>query len=137
VFRIEPPFGHDVEIVEELNLPSDLAEAADEVSRLLAKAPEAIMVAERTYVLGRQESLLETQLGYRITPGGETLIGEGENHWRSSWLVVGWDEDSGDPLFVDLADRDLPVFTAMHGAGKWVAEPVAPQFRTLLVSDYR
>ena len=37
-------------------------------------------------------------------------------------LVIGYDEEiGGDPLFIDIANEDYPVFTAEHGMGEWDA----------------
>ncbi len=48
--------------------------------------------------------------------------------------MIGTDEDLGDPFFVDLAEPELPVLTATHGAGSWDPEPVAPSLEDLLTS---
>lgn len=47
--------------------------------------------------------------------------------WRlaARRLVIGHEETTGDPLFVDLAEPTLPVYTAMHGTGDWQPERVA------------
>jgi hypothetical protein len=71
-----------------------------------------VTVGDATYVLAATNALGETQLGYRTSPDGEDLTGDGEGDWRSSWLVVGGEEDLGDPLFVDLAEIEFPVYTA-------------------------
>jgi hypothetical protein len=52
----------------------------------------------------------------------EGYTGEG---WNDSWLVIGRDTLEGDPLFTDLDDPQLPVYTAMHGEGEWDPDPVA------------
>jgi hypothetical protein len=48
--------------------------------------------------------------------------------WRESWLVIGSEDLTGDPLFVDTADDALPVYTAMHGEGEWEPALVADSF---------
>jgi hypothetical protein len=48
--------------------------------------------------------------------------------WRETWLVVGSEDLTGDPLFVDTADAALPVYTAMHGEGTWEPTLVADSF---------
>ena len=65
------------------------------------------------------DDLIDEQEGYSITPSGEDLTGDGLGDWRSSWLVIGRDESVGDPIFVDLAANDLPVYKAAHGEGEW------------------
>ena len=52
----------------------------------------------------------------------EGYTGEG---WNDSWLVIGHDTLEGDPLFTDLDDPQLPVYTAMHGEGEWEPDAVA------------
>jgi hypothetical protein len=49
--------------------------------------------------------------------------------WKESWLVVARDEACGDPIFIDAADPQFPVYTAMHGEGTWLARPIAPSLR--------
>ena len=39
--------------------------------------------------------------------------------WRKGWLVIGHEGLAGDPIFVDLGDKQIPVFTAAHGTGSW------------------
>ena len=59
----------------------------------------------------------------------------------AEWLVIGRDEDLGDPLFVDLSSNALfadlssnalSVFTAEHGAGRWESVPVVETLAALL-----
>ena len=45
--------------------------------------------------------------------------------WKESWLVIAREDTCGDPIFVDVSDRELPVFTAWHGEGVWDPQPVA------------
>jgi hypothetical protein len=84
--------------------------------------------------LATPDELGELQVGYGVGPDGEDLTGDAPGDWRPSWLVIGTDEDLGDPVFVDLDDANLPVFTAMHGAGTWDPRPVAPSLQHLLAS---
>jgi hypothetical protein len=60
------------------------------------------------------EELDEEQRGY-----------EGSD-WKEGWLVIAREDTCGDPIFVDSAAEEMPVFTAMHGEGTWDAKPVAP-----------
>ena len=57
----------------------------------------------------------------RILPGD---VGD----WKRSWLVIGYEDSLGDPLFVDLSAPELPVFTAAHGEGEWNPVLVASSF---------
>lgn len=71
------------------------------------------------------------QVGYATDAQGRDLT-SGEGRWQPQWLVIGTDFFLGDPYFVDLSRPDLPVFTAMHGAGKWDPEPVAKSLQDFL-----
>ncbi len=47
---------------------------------------------------------------------------------KYSWLVIGYEELCGDPFFVDLNEKELPVFTAAHGEGAWNPLLIASSF---------
>lgn len=64
-----------------------------------------------------EAELSEGQKGYSVEPNGKSLVGEKDGEWKSSWLVIGFEELCGDPIFVDLDSEHLPVFTAVHGIG--------------------
>jgi hypothetical protein len=66
------------------------------------------------------------QVGYSVSASSESLCGTVEGAWRAMWIVIGEDTGIGDPIFVDSADPNLPVFTAMTGEGSWDPKPVAP-----------
>ena len=69
--------------------------------------------------------LEEGQLGYSVGPKGETLCGAEEGAWRTSWIVIAHDTGLGDPIFIDTAKAELPVFTAIYGEGEWDPKPAA------------
>lgn len=64
----------------------------------------------------------EGQLGYIVDPDNNSLMGDAEGDWKDSWFVIGYDEDLGDPIFVDVSKNKYPVYTAEHGMGEW--EPI-------------
>lgn len=74
------------------------------------------------------------QVGYATDAQGRDLT-KAEGGWHSEWLVIGTDYFLGDPYFVDLSHPDMPVFTAMHGAGRWDPEPVADSLRAFLAGS--
>jgi hypothetical protein len=113
-------------------VPTDLADRAEQVRRLLSEAPERLAVGDGVIVLVKPEELGDIQLGYGIDRDGSKLSGDKPGDWRASWIVIGTDEDLGEPFFVDLAEPELPVFTAMHGAGAWDPRPVARSLQDLL-----
>lgn len=70
--------------------------------------------------LFHKEEFKEGQIGYRYDMEGNSLIGADEGDWQESWIVIGYETDLGDPIFVDT--KTLCVYTAEHGVEKW--EPV-------------
>jgi hypothetical protein len=65
-----------------------------------------------------KEEFEKGQLGYRFDEEGNSLIEDGENEWKESWYVIGYDDFLGDPIFVDINNKNYPVMTAMHD-GDW------------------
>jgi hypothetical protein len=61
----------------------------------------------------------EEQLGYREDEEGKSFVGNNEGDWKESWFVIGYDEDLGDPIFVDINNKNYPILTAEHGMGEW------------------
>jgi hypothetical protein len=76
-------------------------------------------------VLFNPAELRERQIGYSVTPDGTTLIGDGDGDWHSDWLVIGYEDAMGDPIFMSVV-LPYPVFRAMHGGRPWDAKLVAP-----------
>jgi hypothetical protein len=89
---------------------------------------EKVSLGYRTVLLFPVADLEGAQLGYTVGDAGETLAGENEGDWKSSWLVIGHEDLIGDPIFVDLNTQELPVFTAAHGEGAWKPELIASSF---------
>src|SRR5215468_9701869 len=87
-----------------------------------------ISIGYSTVHLFEQDKLEEGQVGYAIDPKGKSLTGTAEGDWRPTWVVIGYEESLGDPIFVDIAQRDFPVYTAMSGRGKWSEEKIADSF---------
>jgi hypothetical protein len=89
---------------------------------------EKVSLGYRTVLLFPVAELEEAQLGYSVSDAGETLAGENEGDWKSSWLVIGHEDLVGDPIFVDLNTQELPVFTAAHSKGAWNPTLIASSF---------
>lgn len=70
------------------------------------------------------DEIEEGQIGYRFDPNGISLIGAGDR-WRHNWIVIGHDNLSGDPIFIDIEGVDIPVFTSAHGQGSWESDLIA------------
>lgn len=75
-----------------------------------------------TFVLFKENELEAEQLGYSVDEQGNFLTGNAQGDWQEGWIVIGYEEDLGDPLIVDTSHKDYPVLTAEHGAGDW--EPI-------------
>ncbi len=55
-----------------------------------------------TVVIFSESELEEAQVGYSESDSGETFRGEKKGDWKKSWLVIGFEDLCGDPIFVDL-----------------------------------
>ena len=107
--------------------------AADRLRRLRGhEALDEVCFGYRCVTLVDEGALPEAQIGYAISPQGEDLTGTSPAAWRAEWLVVGTDDEVGDPIFVDTSAEDWPVFTAAHGAGEWEPERIADSFLDFL-----
>jgi hypothetical protein len=71
------------------------------------------------------EEAFAGQIGYSVSPDGQSFCGTKPGDWRANWFVVGHDTELGDPIFIDLAAAGSPVFTAAHGDGAWDPKLVA------------
>lgn len=80
------------------------------------------------------EEFKEGQIGYRMDEEGNSLISKDQGNWQESWYVIGYEEDLGDPLIVDVADPKLPVLLAAHGEDFWEADVIFESFLGLLSS---
>ena len=86
---------------------------------------EKVSCGYRTVTLFPESELEDAQIGYSVGEAGEALTGKSDGDWRDHWLVIGDEDVCGDPIFVDLGESDLPVFTAAHGQGRWDPELIA------------
>jgi hypothetical protein len=73
----------------------------------------------------RPRELASGQVGYSISPTGESLSGDKNGNWRKTWLVIGYDETCGDPIFIDTAEEGYPVYTSLIGQGRWDPQRIA------------
>jgi hypothetical protein len=86
---------------------------------------EKVSCGYRTVTLFPSTELEDAQIGYGIGEAGEDFTGTSDGDWRPNWPVIGYEEVCGDPIFIDLRESALPVFTAAHGQGRWDAELIA------------
>ena len=68
--------------------------------------------------MSRPAQLRARQIGYAVSPTGESLVGTKDGDWLSAWVVVGYQELCGDPFFIDRFKSGFPVYSAMHGGGR-------------------
>ena len=119
------------------NPPGDGGVVRRRVEAILAAAPHSILYehdgdqAEVTLV--SPDGLGAAQVGFAISPDGQSLVGT-DGQWRPDWLVVGFDDDLGDPVFIDVGDPSLPVYTATHGVGFWRPVQLASSFASFVAS---
>jgi hypothetical protein len=74
------------------------------------------------YDLGELDA---AQLGYSVHPNGRSLVGSSPGEWQQDWIVIGHETACGDPIFLSTKPPH-PVFTAMHGQGKWEPKMISP-----------
>src|SRR5258705_4657860 len=90
---------------------------------------EGVSLGYTTVTLFAAAELKDAQVGYSVSDSGVPFTGEQEGNWRDSWFVIGYEDFSGDPLFVDIAKPEFPVFTAGHGEGDWSPTMIASSFQ--------
>jgi hypothetical protein len=93
----------------------------DELSQL----PEEVSFGVTTIRIGRPGDLGQLQVGFSVDARGNPLFGDSDGSWRPTWIVVGIDDTCGDPIFIDATGDGFPVFTAMHGQGRWQPVQIA------------
>ncbi|WP_024658758.1 hypothetical protein N027_02920 [Pseudomonas syringae USA007] len=79
----------------------------------------------------KPECVNDFQAGYRTDGNtGESLVSETDGAWKPEWYVVAM-TGLDDPVFlaVNEAESGYPVYTAVHGAGRWNAIQIAPSLR--------
>jgi hypothetical protein len=72
-----------------------------------------------TIYVCRPNELEQHQVGYSLDPDSKSLTGENEGDWLKSWLVIGHEDLTGDPFFIETCRPHYPVYTAVHGEGQW------------------
>jgi hypothetical protein len=109
-----------------------------QVLELLGNGPSVVVMTigdddeETEFELATADSIDELQVGYAVDADGESHVDDATGGWHSTWLVIGQEGLTGDPIFVDLSDAGLPVFTAMHGMGRWDPELISKTLRRFL-----
>ncbi|MFA0997731.1 MULTISPECIES: hypothetical protein [Pseudomonas syringae group] len=76
----------------------------------------------------KPECFNDFQAGLRTNGNtGESLVSETDGAWKPEWYVVAM-TGLDDPVFLDMneAESGYPVYTAVHGAGRWDEIQIAP-----------
>jgi len=84
---------------------------------------DSVSIGYASINLAPAAELEAAQQGYSIIPEGD------ETDWHDEWVVIGHEEQCGDPVFIDTDDEDYPVYTAAHGTGEWNPRLIAFTFR--------
>jgi hypothetical protein len=95
--------------------------AMDPYEDVLERIPSEVSLGYQTIRLYRAPGVQALQIGYSVRPAGEPL----ESDWRKEWVVVGYEECCGDPIFIDSSASGFPVYTAIRGEGTWEAIQIA------------
>ena len=89
-----------------------------------------ISVGYVTVHIFKVEELTEGQIGYSVTPSSASLIDDALGTWKENWVVIGYEDGGGDPIFIDAATPPFAVYTATHGAGSWEPRLIATELRS-------
>ena len=101
----------------------------------LGKNPfDEISMGYQTLTFYPSNELDKAQVGYSVDDNGNDLTGTSDGDWKSNWLVIGYDDIVGDPIFIDLNEDNVPVFTSQHGTGEWVPYKLADSFAQFVES---
>src|SRR5215467_13852722 len=92
---------------------------------ILKSFPSKVSLGYETICIYRGSERDSGQMGYSVSSGGGSLTGDGDGHWHAHWIVIGYEELCGDPIFIDTARDGFPVYTAPHGEGRWDATSIA------------
>jgi hypothetical protein len=94
-------------------------------TKLKALSMPSVSLGYRTLHIADTGRLQAAQLGYSRSSDGQDLTANEPGAWQPSWVVIGHEDECGDPIFVDTADVGWPVFTAAHGEGYWRPRMIA------------
>lgn len=87
--------------------------------------PRSVSFGYTAVDLVAEADIAKAQVGYSVHPDGTSLTGPLSGDWQKNWLVIATEDLAGDPIFIDLANNEFPVFTAAHGEGTWEPELLA------------
>jgi hypothetical protein len=77
------------------------------------------------------DNIKNGQIGYSVDREGNSLTTEQRGSWQANWLVIGFQENCGDPFFIDIASDEFPVYTSING-GEWDLTMVADSYTNFI-----
>lgn len=95
------------------------------ISRLMTLGSLEVSYGAGGITLRAADELQAAQIGYAVDAGGHPLVADKSGGWASDWYVIGNEMACGDPIFLSVTQPN-PVFTAVHGDGRWKPSLAAP-----------
>ncbi len=93
---------------------------------------DTVSIGYQTITLFKPQELEAAQMGYRFDQDNNDLTGSNKGDWQNSWYVIGVEEITGDPIFIDLSVEYFPVYTVMHDMGEWDPDMLAPNIEKFI-----
>ncbi|MFB6727880.1 thiamine transporter [Bacillus mobilis] len=92
---------------------------AELLKRIETSKQQDIELGSYEIYLFSENELEKGQIGYRYDKHKNSLISEEHGKWKEEWIVIGYETDMGDPVFVNVADDAYLVYTAERGTETW------------------
>ena len=74
------------------------------------------------------------QVGYSISPEGQSFVEDKGGGWHSNWVAIGYETTHGDPIILVIGSNSYQVLTAPHGEGSWEPEKIADNLQGFQVA---
>lgn len=101
------------------------------IEKLRTASITEVSFGYQTIKLYTEREIENAQIGYSINQSGDSLINNSPGSWKPNWLVIGFEEINGDPIFIDIENDLFPVYTAMHGE-EWDASIISSSFNKFI-----
>ena len=89
---------------------------AELLKRIETSKQQDIELGSYEIYLFSENELEKGQIGYRYDKHKNSLISkEGVENGKKEWIVIGYETDMGDPVFVNVAEDTYLVYTAERG----------------------
>lgn len=76
----------------------------------------------------QKDDLDEYQKEFRFDEEGNPLVGKEHGKWQPNWFVIGVDLAYKVAIFVDLGQKDFPIYIASQHNRHWQSECIAKSF---------